>query len=180
MGGGDLPPHRRGAHVPDSATLSTALGSGDGRTKLKERRDVWLVSGRGLAISHECQAHADAVIAEYNATPGDRDPAGWTTHPITIGRRGTHELDNRQRVHLAGGRVSERGREWRNVVGAYRDMLATQLPKVDACGGHRRAALARHKAAVGALAPVADPPSPSRQGTSAWIALAATSGSEPS
>ncbi len=55
-----------------------------GGQQCNERAVVWLVSGRGLAISHECQAHADATIAEYNAQPEIEILRGWTTHPITI------------------------------------------------------------------------------------------------
>lgn len=52
--------------------------------RCEEPATVWLVSARGLAISHECQAHADATIAEYNAQPEIEIIRGWTTHPITI------------------------------------------------------------------------------------------------
>lgn len=52
-----------------------------------EPATVWLVSGSGLAISHECQHHADATIAEYNAQPEIEILRGWTTHPITIETR---------------------------------------------------------------------------------------------
>ncbi len=57
------------------------------RQRCPEPATVWLVSGRGLAISHECQAHADAVIAEYNAHSEIDILRGWTTHPITIETR---------------------------------------------------------------------------------------------
>lgn len=57
---------------------------GAGGQRCEERATVWLVSGQGLAISHECQAHADAAIAEYNAHPEIAMLQGWTTHPITI------------------------------------------------------------------------------------------------
>ena len=55
-----------------------------GGQQCEERATVWLVNGSGLAISHECQAHADAVIAEYAAHPEIEILRGWTTHPITI------------------------------------------------------------------------------------------------
>ena len=57
------------------------------RDRCPEPATVWLVSGRGLAISHVCRAHADAVIAEYNAHPEIEILRGWTTHPITIETR---------------------------------------------------------------------------------------------
>ena len=52
-----------------------------------EQATVWLVSGHGLAISYECQAHANAAIAEYAAHPEIEMLQGWTTHPITIEAR---------------------------------------------------------------------------------------------
>lgn len=58
--------------------------TGPSRDRCPEPATVWLVSGRGLAISHECQPHADAVIAEYNTQPEIEILRGWTTHPITI------------------------------------------------------------------------------------------------
>ncbi len=57
------------------------------RDRCPEPATVWLVSPKGLAISHECRAHADAVIAEYNAHPEIEILRGWTTHPITIETR---------------------------------------------------------------------------------------------
>ena len=58
--------------------------AGPGHDRCTEPATVWLVSARGLAISHECQPHADATIAEYNAQPEIEILRGWTTHPITI------------------------------------------------------------------------------------------------